>query len=221
MPRAARGAGGLPRKTYVRIHPFGRWGEPMACTNIKADLRDQGASAPLRVHVHQVRRTLMKSINEQPQSARADAAHAVRTSVRGGRARRDVHRGVRRSRHQRAGLPGHARRLAAIDRPFPVGGTQQFTATGTDAAGVAVTVSPAWSVASAGRHDRRVRPVHRRQHARHLHQHGRGLERWPHGPATVIVVAGPLATHHRHAESGVDGDRRDPAVHGRRQGRGG
>jgi hypothetical protein len=33
---------------------------------------------------------------------------------------------------------------------LPVGGTQQFTATGTDAAGVAVSVSPAWSVAAAG-----------------------------------------------------------------------
>ena len=33
---------------------------------------------------------------------------------------------------------------------LPVGGTQQFTATGTDAAGVSVTVSPTWSVASAG-----------------------------------------------------------------------
>jgi len=32
---------------------------------------------------------------------------------------------------------------------LPVGGTQQFTATGTDAAGAAVTVSPTWSAAAA------------------------------------------------------------------------
>ncbi|HET7186673.1 MAG TPA: ice-binding family protein [Gemmatimonadaceae bacterium] len=33
---------------------------------------------------------------------------------------------------------------------LPVGGTQQFTATGTDAAGVAVSVSPAWSASAGG-----------------------------------------------------------------------
>ena len=33
---------------------------------------------------------------------------------------------------------------------LPVGGTQQFTATGTDAAGVAVTVSPSWAASAGG-----------------------------------------------------------------------